>query len=40
MVGDKYMITIKDLKLKSLLCQSQEIPREFYLHGAQVDEYE
>ena len=40
MVGDKYLITIKDLTLKSLLCTSQEIPREFYLHGLQVDEYE
>ena len=40
MVGDKYLITIKDITLKSLLCKGQEIPREFYLHGLQVDEYE
>ena len=29
MVGDKYLITIKDLTKKSMLCKSQEIPREF-----------
>lgn len=40
MLGDKYLLTLKDTTKKTFLCKKQEIPRDFALYGVAVDDLE
>lgn len=40
MIGDKYLLTLKDTTKKTFLCKKQEIPRDFVVYGVEVDDLE
>ena len=38
--GDKYLLSIKDLKKKAFVCIKQEMPHDFVLFGVPVEDLE
>lgn len=38
--GDKYLLSLKDLKKKAFLCIKQEMPHDFVLFGVPVEDLE
>ena len=40
LIGDKYLLTLKDTTKKKFLCKKQEVPREFALYGVDVEDLE
>jgi len=37
-MGDKYLLTLKDMTKKTFLCKKQEIPKDFAIYGVPVED--